>query len=94
MSETLAVTFGVTGIEMMRGAGKLIALANVEVDVAGVVMALQGVQVIREPSGGLTCRAPQFRSGDGVWRSAVVLPDVLRDALGREVLASMPGGGL
>lgn len=88
--ETRAVAFELRGIEMVRGAGKLVALAIVDLDIAGVVMTIQGVQVLREPSGALTCRAPQFRDASGVWRSAVLLPDTLRDALGCEVLASHP----
>lgn len=91
-AETLAVEFTVTGIQMVRGSGRLIALANAEVDVAGVVIALHGVQVIREPPGVISVRAPQFRDAGGTWRSAVILPDALRDALGREVLAALPGG--
>ena len=93
MTDTMAVEFTVTGVEMLRGSGRLIALANVDLDVAGVVLALQGVQIMRDAAGGLTVRAPQFRGAGGTWRSAVVLPDALREALGAEVLASMPGGG-
>jgi hypothetical protein len=85
-SETLDVEFKLTGIERIAGGGKLAALANVEVDIGGVVIGLQGCQVRRDAAGALSVVAPMFRSSDGVWRSAVVLPDSLRDALGSEIL--------
>jgi hypothetical protein len=89
MTDRIDVAYEVTGIERIAGGGKLAALANVEIDIGGVVIGLQGCQVRRDAAGALTVTAPMFRSGDGAWRSAVVLPDALRDALGREVLDHM-----
>ena len=87
MSETVPVTYTVLGFEQVQGAGRLVGLAIVEVDLAGVVLTLQGAQVVREADGSLTCKAPTFRHPrTGGWLPAVVLPPELRDAIGREVV--------
>ncbi|MFC7552648.1 hypothetical protein ACFQU7_10855 [Pseudoroseomonas wenyumeiae] len=86
MSETQTVRYEVLGIEPVRGAGKLVALAVVEVEVEGVTFTLQGVQV-RQEAAGPVCQAPVFRHPkDGRWLPAVVLPPALADAIAVEVL--------
>ena len=94
MSETETVRYEVLGIEPVRGSARLIALAVVEIEIAGVPITLQGVQVLRAPDGRTEIRSPAFRDAGGVWRSAIILPDALRDALGAEVLAVLPSAGL
>jgi hypothetical protein len=86
--EMMAVEYTVLGLAPVRDAGRLIALANVEIAIGGVAIVLQGVQLIRDAAGNVSVQAPRFRDGAGVWRSAVILPDSLRDALGDEVLAA------
>ena len=88
-AERMTVTMTVIGVEQVRGRGPLIGLAMVELDIAGVVITLQGVQVLRSPDGSLTCRSPQFRRSNGAWTSAAVLPPDLAEALGAEVLAHL-----
>lgn len=91
--ETATVTFQVIGVEPVHGRGRLIGLAIVEAEVGGVAMTLQGCQVIKRDHGSLEARAPVFRHPrDGRWLPALILPDELRDALGREVLASFQQG--
>lgn len=87
--ERVAVTITVMGVEQVRDRGPLIGLAIVELDIAGVVLTLQGVQVFRLRDGSLTCRSPQFRRSNGMWTSAAVLPPDLAEALGVEVLAHL-----
>lgn len=88
MTDTSSVGFEVRSIEPVHGAGRLVALAVVAVDIDGVELVLQGVQVMREPDGGWRVRPPVWRHpGSGAWVPAVVLPDELRDAIGAEVLA-------
>ena len=87
--ERVTVTLTVIGVEQVRDRGSLIGLAIVEMEIAGVILTLQGVQVLRSPNGSLTCRAPQFRRTNGVWTSAVVLSPDLAVALGDEVLAHL-----
>ena len=87
--ERMTVIVTVVGVEQVRGRGQLIGLAVVELDIAGVVITLQGVQVLRLPNGTLTCRSPQFRQSNGTWTPAAVLPPDLAEALGAEVLAHL-----
>lgn len=61
MNETVPVEYRVIGTESVHGRGRLERLAVVEVEIAGIVLTLQGVQVMRDPAGRLTCRAPTFR---------------------------------
>ena len=64
---TATVTFVVTGLERIEGAGRLIALATVEIDLEGVVVVIQGVQVIRDRRR-ITTQAPRFRNPrTGAW---------------------------
>lgn len=91
---TVPVAFAVRGLETVRGAGRLVALAIVTIEVAGVELLLQGVQVVRGHAGSLQVQAPVFRHpASGRWTPAVVLPPALRDALGAEILAMMQGEG-
>ncbi|UFN48911.1 hypothetical protein LPC08_23425 [Roseomonas sp. OT10] len=86
-AETVPVRYEVKGLEAVRGAGRLAGLAVVDVEIAGGLLTLQGVQVVRETDGSLTCKAPVFRHPrDGRWLPAVVLPPELRDAIGQEVV--------
>lgn len=88
MAETVPVTFTVIGVERVQGTGRLIGLAIVELDFAGVILTLQGVQVVRELNGSLSCKPPVFRHPKtGRWLAAVVLPPTLAEAIGHEVVS-------
>ncbi len=88
MAETTSVSFTVVGLERLRDRGRLLAFANVEVEVDGVVVKLQGIGVVRRRDGSLECEAPRFRHPDGRWLPAVVLPGELTGAIAAEVLAA------
>jgi stage V sporulation protein G len=89
MNDTVPVSFVVEGVEPARDRGRLVGLAIVAVEVGGAWLQLQGVQVIRDAAGALTCRAPVFRHPrDGRWLPAVLLPPELTDAIAAEVLAA------
>ena len=88
MTDTMPVTFRLTGLERIHAPGKLVALAVVELEIGGAVLTLQGVQVLRLPNGQTECRAPCFRSSTGRWLPAVMLPPGLASALAAEVLAA------
>ena len=59
--ERVTVTLTVIGVEQVRDRGASIGLAIVEINLAGVFLTRQGVQVLRLPDGSLRCRSPQFR---------------------------------
>lgn len=86
LTDTSSVRFEVRSIEWANS-GRLVALATVAIDIEGVELVLQGIQIMREPDGTWTVRAPRWRHpGSGKWVPAVVLPDELQDAIGVEVL--------
>jgi stage V sporulation protein G len=87
MTDIVSVTFVVTELRRLPNAGRVLALATVEIDLDGVALALHGVQVLRTPTGKLQARAPHYRAQTGQWLPAVTLPDELERAIGREILA-------
>jgi hypothetical protein len=90
-SGTATVTFVVTGVERIRGAGRLVALAAVEIDLEGVVVLVQGIQVIRD-RGRIATQAPRFRDPrSGAWLPAVVLPEELGAAIAKELHRMVTG---
>ncbi len=86
-AETSVVTFAVTGFERVPGKGRLAGLADLRIEIEGVVLLLQGVRVLREPDGRLECQEPRFRHPAGRWVQAAVLPPELSDAIAAAVLA-------
>jgi hypothetical protein len=90
-ASTATVTFVVTAVERIRGAGRLVALAAVEIDLEGVVVLVQGIQVIRQ-RGRIATQAPRFRDPrSGAWRPAVILPDELGAAIAKELHRMVTG---
>src|ERR671919_3036603 len=84
-ASTSTVTFTVTDVERVEGAGRLIALAAIELELDGVALVVQGVRVVRQ-STRIDTEAPRFRDPrTGQWVPALILPDELRRAIAREV---------
>jgi stage V sporulation protein G len=82
---TTIVTFTVTDVEPVRGAGRLVALAKVELELDGVVLVMQGVRVMRQRDR-ITTQAPRFRDPrTGDWIPALIVPDELGQAIAREL---------
>jgi hypothetical protein len=54
---TATVTFTVTVIERIEGAGRLAALAAIEIELDGIALTVQGVRVVRQ-SNRITTEAP------------------------------------
>ena len=74
---TATVTFVVTTLQRIVGAGRLVAL--------GVMVLVQGVQVIRQRNR-ISTQAPRFRNPQtGAWTPAVILPDELGAAIAQEL---------
>ncbi len=82
---TVPVMIRVVGVEPVKGHGKLVGLAVVAIDTAGVVVTLQGVQVIRLPTGQIEVRAPCFRRPNGSWVPAALLPPEVAQGVADEV---------
>ena len=84
-SDVVSVSFEVNEVELVN-AGRLHALATVTITVEGVELRLQGVRVMRLPTGMLAVEAPRFRRPAGEWVPAVQLPAELKDAIAKEIL--------
>ena len=84
-STSVEVSFEVVRVERVD-AGRLCALATVVVTVNDVEMAIQGVRVMRQPTGMLAVEAPRFRRPGGEWVPAVMLPPELKQAIADEIL--------
>jgi hypothetical protein len=82
----------VLSVEPVTGSGKLVALAAVEIEIAGIPILIQGVKIVRRPDGLLNCEPPQFRGPDGRWGAAAILPPDLAQGLAAEVFAAMARG--
>lgn len=92
MTDTTTVSFQVVGVEPVRGKGRLVGLAVVELVFDGVPLTLQGVRVVEQPGGGLKCDPPTFRHPNGQWFPAIVLPTELGKAIADEVFARLGEG--
>jgi stage V sporulation protein G len=89
MTETVGVEYRVIGIAPIRGTGSLVGMAIVEVEIAGVVLTIQGIRIMRRQDGSLEVGAPTFKSPrDGRSIPAILLPDALRNALADEIIDS------
>ena len=82
---TATVTFTVTDVKRIEGAGRLAALAAIEIDLDGIALTLQGVRVLRQRNR-ITTEAPRYRDPwTGQWLPALILPEELGAAIAREV---------
>lgn len=79
--ETAPVRVTLTGIQKVHGREPLVALAVAELDIGGVILLLQGIQIRRNHAGRMDVLAPQFKSNTGEWFPAVTLPAVILSAL-------------
>jgi len=93
MADTSTVTFTVIDVERVEGAGRLAALAAIEIVLDGVALTMQGLRVLRH-NNRITTEAPRYRNPrTGQWRPALILPDELGRAIAREVhrVLTLPG---
>lgn len=68
-------------------AGKLLALADVEIVLDDVPLIIHGVQV-RADSHGTEVTLPRYRAPNGEWRTAITLPEEVKDTMGDMVIAA------
>ncbi|EME67523.1 hypothetical protein H261_23070 [Paramagnetospirillum caucaseum] len=85
--DTASVTISTIHITHLRNAGKLRALADVEVVFDGIEMTIQGVQV-RADGKSTEVSLPKYRAPDGSWRAAIILPEEIKGAISDTVIAA------
>ncbi len=90
--ETSTATITVLTITPVH-AGRLLALADVELLIDGVSVILHGIQV-RADGSKTEITLPNYRAPDGSWRTAVTLPDEIRGPMGDAVIAAAMEAGL
>jgi hypothetical protein len=82
---TVPVTVTVLQIDRIS-AGKLLALASVEIEIAGVSLEMRGLRVIRTAPGRVGVEPPCYRGATGAAVPAVILPEELSAAIANAVL--------
>jgi hypothetical protein len=75
-------------------AGRLFALASIEIEIGGVAIELHGIRVLRVGADGTQVELPQFRDAAGLYRSVVTLPPEVDDPIGNAVLDVLVERGL
>ena len=82
---TATVIFTVTDVARIEGAGRLAALAAIEIELDGIALTVQGIRVLRQKNR-MTTEAPRYRDPrSGRWLPALILPDEFGAAIAREV---------
>ena len=69
-------------VQKVTGRGTLKCLFDVQIDIQGVEIEVRGFQCRETARGAISIRAPQFRSCDGRWLPALILPDSVMSAIG------------
>jgi stage V sporulation protein G len=85
--DTALARIAVLSVASVSGAGRLLALASVELDVDGVAIVLHGVQV-RADGEKTEIALPHYRNSQGAWKPAVTLPTEVRGPMGEAVIAA------
>jgi hypothetical protein len=75
-------------------AGRLFALASVEIEIGGVAIELHGIRALRVEPAGTRIELPQFRDAAGLFRSVVTLPPEVYGPIGDAVLDALVERGL
>jgi stage V sporulation protein G len=92
-SESSLVSITVLSVTPLR-AGRLFALAAVEIDIDGIRIEVRGIRAMRVPAGETRVELPKFRDAAGQSRAAIVLPDEVRAPIGDAVLEALIDQGL
>jgi stage V sporulation protein G len=90
-SSTVAIT--VLSVTPAR-AQKLFAFASVEIDIDGVQIGVHGIRATHAGPEAAAIELPKFRDGDGVWRTAITLPEEIYTPIARAVLDELVARGL
>ena len=75
-------------------AGRLFALASVEIEIGGVEIELHGIRALRVGTEGTRIELPQYRDAAGLPRPVVTLPPEIYRPIGDAVLDALVEQGL
>jgi len=75
-------------------AKKLFAFASVEIDIEGVQIGVHGIRATHAGPDAAAIELPKFRDADGVWRTAITLPEEIYAPIAGAVLDELVEQGL
>jgi hypothetical protein len=87
------VSITVLSVTPLR-AGRLFALASVEIDFDGIRIEVRGIRAMRTPTGATRVELPTFRDAAGQSCAAIVLPDEVHGPIGDAVIEALIERGL
>jgi stage V sporulation protein G len=90
-SSTVSIT--VLSVTPAR-ANKLFAFASIEIDIDGLQIGVHGIRATHVGSEAAAIELPKFRDADGVWRTAITLPEEIYTPIARAVLDELVERGL
>ena len=93
IGSTTPVSITVLSVTPMR-AGKLFAIASVEIDIDGVLIEIHGIRAVHVPPAATRIELPVFRDASGSSRAAIILPEEVRGPIGDAVLSQLVECGL
>ena len=93
IGSTTPVSITVLSVTPMR-AGKLFAIASVEINIDGVLIEIHGIRAVHVPPAATRIELPVFRDANGSSRAAIILPEEVRGPIGDAVLSQLVECGL
>ena len=90
-SSTVSIT--VLSVTPAR-AQKLFAFASIEIDIDGVQIGVHGIRAMHAGPEAAAIELPKYRDGDGLWRTAITLPEEIYTPIARAVLDELVERGL
>ena len=88
-----AVSITVLSVTPAR-AEKLFAFASIEIDIDGVQIGVHGIRAMHAGPEAAAIELPKYRDGDGLWRTAITLPEEIYTPIARAVLDELVVRGL
>jgi stage V sporulation protein G len=95
LDESSSSTVSITVLSVTPArAEKLFAFASVEIDIDGVQIGVCGIRAMHAGPEAVAIELPKFRDADGVWRTAITLPEEIYTPIARAVLDELVERGL
>lgn len=90
-SSTVSIT--VLSVTPAR-AKNLFAFASIEIDIDGLQIGVHGIRAMHVGPDAAAIELPKFRDADGMWRTAITLPEEIYTPIARAVLDELVQRGL
>lgn len=81
LNATARASVSVMSVAAVSGAGRLMALATVQIDIDGVVFILRGIRLMKQSSGNVTVELPVVRDATGKNEPLIDLPPEIAHAI-------------